>query len=50
MPWVRRKNKIYKKLSSGKLEIKQTCRSAENAKKAIKLLRGLEHGTIKKRS
>lgn len=39
---------IYSK-ASGHWKKKQTCSSYPNAKKALKLLQGLEHGTIKKR-
>ena len=43
MPYVRKGKTIYKKVG-GKLKKKQTAKSIENAKKAIRLLRGLEHG------
>jgi len=48
MPHRREGNKILSK-SGGSWHLKQTCRSAENAKSAIRLLEGLEHGTIKPR-
>ena len=47
MPYKRIKKTIYTK-SSGRWKKKQTCKSVASAKKALKLLRGLEHGTIKK--
>lgn len=43
MPYVRRGKVIYKKTASG-LKKKQTCKSEAAAKKAIKLLRAVEHG------
>ena len=46
MPYKRSGKTIYSK-ASGTWKKKQTCSSAESAKRAIKLLRGLEHGTIK---
>jgi hypothetical protein len=47
MPWIRKGKTIYKKAGGG-LKKKQSCKSIPNAKKALKLLRGLEHGTIKR--
>lgn len=47
MPYKLIKKTIYTK-SSGKWRKKQTCTSITNAKKALGLLRGLEHGTVKK--
>jgi hypothetical protein len=46
MPWIRKGRTIYKKTSSG-LKKKQTCSSAEKAKGAMRLLYGLESGSIK---
>lgn len=48
MPYKTIGNKVYSK-SSGKWRLKQTCRTAGAAQKAIRLLRGIEHGTIKKK-
>ena len=42
MPYVRKGNRIYKKLN-GKLELVQTCTSAENARKALNVRRAVEH-------
>jgi len=39
--------KVYHK-KGGKWSVKQTCKSVANAKKAIRLLRGIEHGMIPK--
>lgn len=47
MPYRREGNKIYSK-ASGKWKLKQTCTSIKNAIKALGLLQGLEHGSIKK--
>ncbi len=47
MPYKIIKNKVYTK-STGRWKLKQTCKSVGNAKKAIRLLRGLENKTIKK--
>lgn len=38
---------IYTK-SSGEWRKKQTCKSVENAKRALRLLEALEHGTLKR--
>ena len=46
MPYKRVKNKVFSK-ATGSWKLKQTCKSVGNAIKAMKLLRGLEHGTIK---
>ena len=46
MPY-RRKGRIIETKSSGTWKKKQTCKSVANAKKAMLLLRGLEHGSIK---
>ena len=48
MPYRRVKNKIYTK-ATGRWRLKQTCKSIRNAQKALKLLRGLEKGTIKRK-
>jgi len=48
MPWKRVGKTIYTK-ATGSWRKKQTCKSVASAKRALKLLRGLEHGTIKKR-
>lgn len=48
MPY-RRRGKIIEKLKGKKWTHKQTCTSVENAQKALKLLAGLEAGTIKKK-
>lgn len=45
MPYRRIGRTIYTK-ASGRWKKKQTCRSVAAAKRALKLLRGLEHGTI----
>jgi len=45
MPYRRIGNMIYTK-SSGHWRLKQACRDVENAKKAMRLLQGLEHGSI----
>lgn len=47
MPYKRIGNKILHK-KGGKWTVKQTCESEEKAVAAMKLLQGLEHGTIKK--
>ena len=47
MPYKIVGNKIYHK-KGGKWKVKQTCKSHANAVKALRLLQGLEHGTIKK--
>ncbi len=48
MPYRRSgKSVLHKK--GGKWVTKQTATSVENAKKTIRLLRGIEHGTLKKR-
>jgi len=39
-------NKVYHK-KNGRWKVKQTCKSAANAKKAVNLLRGIEHGDWK---
>lgn len=46
MPYKRVGKTVYSK-SSGKWKKKQTATSVPRAKRAMKLLRGLEHGTIK---
>jgi len=43
MPYKRKGKTIYTK-SSGKWRKKQTAKSVANAKKALRFLRGLEHG------
>lgn len=48
MPYKRVGKVIYTK-ASGKWRVKQKCRTVGNAKKALRLLRGIEHGTIKKK-
>ena len=48
MPYKRKGKVIYTK-SSGTWKKKQTCKSVENAKKAFRLLQGIEHGTLKPR-
>jgi len=48
VPYKRIGRIIYTK-SSGKWKKKQVCRSVENAEGALRLLRGIEHGTVKKR-
>ena len=45
MPWVRKGKTIYKKTDG--LVQKQTCGSVGKAKKALNLLRGIEHGNWK---
>ena len=45
MPYKRVGNVIYTK-SSGKWEKKQTCGSVEKAERALRLLRGVEHGMV----
>jgi len=35
--------------SSGTWKVKQRCSSVGNAEKALRLLRGIEHGTLKPR-
>ena len=47
MPYKREGNKIYTK-ASGNWKLKQTCANVKNAIKAMGLLQGLEHGSIKK--
>jgi len=43
MPYkIEGNNVMHKK--GGKWKVKQTCSSPENAKKAVRLLRGVEHG------
>jgi len=46
MPYQLRGKTIYTK-RTGKWKKKQTCRSVAAAKRAMKLLRGLESGSIK---
>jgi len=48
MPYKRVGKTIYSK-ATGRFRKKQTCGSVAAAKRALKLLRGLEHGTLKKR-
>lgn len=43
MPYKRKGNIIYHK-KGNKWTVKQKCRSVKNAKKAIRLLRGIKHG------
>jgi len=43
MPYRRDGNKVLHK-KGGKWSVKQTCRTPETAKRAIRLLRGVEHG------
>ena len=45
MPYKRKGKVIYTK-ATGRWRKKQTCHSISNAKKALKLLEGLEHGSI----
>ena len=47
MPYKIVGKKVYHK-KGGKWSVKQTCKSVANAKKAIRLLRGIEHGMIPK--
>jgi len=47
MPYKVVGNKVYHK-KGGRWKVKQTCESHKNAVKALRLLQGLEHGTIKK--
>ena len=46
MPYKISGNKILH-FKGGRWKVKQTCSSHENAVKALGLLQGLEHGTIK---
>ena len=46
MPYKRIGKVIYH-LKGGKRSVKQKCESVANAKGALRLLNGLEHGTIK---
>lgn len=46
MPYKLIGRTIYTK-SSGKWKKKQTCTTLENAKKAMRLLEAIEHGTLK---
>jgi len=46
MPYKVIKNKVYHQ-KDGKWSVKQTCKSRENALAALRLLQGLEHGSIK---
>jgi len=46
MPYKIKNSTIYHK-KGNKWSVKQTCSSHENAVKALGLLQGLEHGTIK---
>ena len=48
MPYKRIGKKIYTK-ATGRWRLKQTCHSVAKATRALKLLRGLEHGTIKRK-
>jgi len=43
MPYKRVKKTIFSK-ATGRWKKKQTCKSVSNAKRALKLLDGLEHG------
>ena len=47
MPYRRTGRKVYYK-ATGKWKLKQTCGSIAKAIRALKLLRGLESGSIKK--
>ncbi len=47
MPYKISGNKVMHQ-KGGKWSVKQTCSSHENAIKALSLLQGLEHGSIKK--
>jgi len=47
MPYKLVKKTIFTK-ATGQWKKKQTCKSVASAKRALKLLRGLEHDTIKK--
>jgi hypothetical protein len=42
MPWIRKDRTIYKKVNG--LKKKQTAKSPARAKKALRLLHGVEHG------
>lgn len=46
MPYKRIGTKVYHK-KGGKWELKQSCKSAKNAKKAMKLLHGIHSGNWK---
>jgi len=48
MPYRREGKVIYTK-SSGAWKVKQRCTSVANAKRALRLLQGIEHGTLKPR-
>jgi len=48
MPYKRVGKTIMSK-STGRWRKKQSCKSIASAKRALKLLRGLEHGTIKRK-
>ena len=43
MPYKTVGNKVYHK-RGGKWKVKQTCKSAAAAKRAVNLLRGVKHG------
>lgn len=47
MPYKRSRRKVYSK-ATGKWKLKQTCGSIAKAKRAMKLLQGLESGLIKR--
>ena len=47
-PYKRVGKVVYTK-SSGSWKVKQRATSIDNAKKTIRLLEGLEHGTIKRK-
>lgn len=49
MPYQIRGNDIYHKVN-GTWKLKQHCTSVENAESAMRLLEGLEHGSIKARN
>ena len=48
VPYKRIGKKVYSK-ASGKWELKQTAKTVVNARKILKLLQGIEAGTIKGR-
>lgn len=48
MPYKRIGSAIVKK-DDGRWKVKQRCGSVEKAKAAMRLLQGLEHGTIKRK-
>lgn len=48
IPYKRLGKVIYSK-ATGRFKVKQRCKSVASAKRALRLLRGLEAGTLKKR-